>query len=132
MRYAAQRLAYSLLLLVGVSVFSFLLSELAPGDFYSEMQSDPRVSAETLAALRAQNGLDRPLPARYLTWLKSVARGEFGYSLAYRGPVGPLLRQRIPATLLLTGFATFLAWLLAVPLGIWSAAWRGSSGMEIE
>ena len=126
MRYAARRLVHSALLLVGVSIFSFLLSEVAPGDFYSEMQSDPRVTAETLAALRAQNGLDRPLVARYAAWVRSVARGEFGYSLAYHGPVAPLLRARIPATLLLTGAATFLAWLLAVPLGIWSAARRGS------
>lgn len=126
MRYALRRLAHSAVLLVGVSIFSFLLSELAPGDFYSEMQSNPRVSAETLAALRAQNGLDRPLPARYAAWLKSVARGDFGYSLAYRGPVAPLLGQRIPATLLLTGITTLLAWLLAVPLGIWSAARRGT------
>jgi peptide/nickel transport system permease protein len=126
MRFAARRLIHSLLLLAGVSVLSFLFSELAPGDFYSEMQNDPRVTPETLAALRAQNGLDRPLPVRYATWLKSVARGEFGYSLAYHGPVAPLLRQRIPATLLLTAAATFLAWLLALPLGIWSAARRGS------
>jgi peptide/nickel transport system permease protein len=126
MRFAARRLIHSLLLLAGVSILSFLFSELAPGDFYSEMQNDPRVTPETLAALRAQNGLDRPLPVRYATWLKSVALGEFGYSLAYHGPVAPLLRQRIPATLLLTAAATFLAWLLALPLGIWSAARRGS------
>ena len=50
------------------------------------------------------------------------ARGEFGYSLAYHGAVGPLLRQRIPGTLLLTVTATLLAWLLAVPLGVWNAA----------
>jgi peptide/nickel transport system permease protein len=124
MRYAARRLLHSVLLLLGVSVFSFLLSDLAPGDFYSEMQADPRFSPETVAALRAQNGLDRPLPVRYAIWLKSVAKGEFGYSLAYRGPVAPLLRQRIPPTLLLTGVATLLAWLIALPLGIWSAATR--------
>jgi peptide/nickel transport system permease protein len=109
-----------------VSVLAFLISALAPGDFYTELQADPRVSSETLTALRAQNGLDRPLPVRYLLWLKSVGRGEFGYSLAYHGPVGPLLAQRIPGTLLLTGTATLLGWMLALPLGIWSAARRGS------
>jgi len=54
-----------------------------------------------------------------------VARGEFGYSLAYHGPVGPLLAQRIPGTLLLTATATAIAWILALPLGIWSAARPG-------
>ena len=126
MRYAARRLLYSVILLLGVSVFSFLLSELAPGDFYSEMQADPRVTPELLASLRARNGLDRPLQERYVIWLKSVARGDFGYSLAYQGPVGPLLAQRIPGTLLLTGAATLLGWMLSVPLGIWSATRRGA------
>jgi peptide/nickel transport system permease protein len=61
---------------------------------------------------------------RYVSWLASLARGEFGYSLAYNAPVGPLLRERIPGTLLLTASATLLAWLLAIPLGIWNAAKR--------
>ena len=126
MRYLARRLLHGAFLLVGVSVLSFLFSDLAPGDYYSELQSDPRVSAATLAALRTQNGLDRPLPVRYATWLKSIGRGDFGYSLAYQGPVGPLLAQRIPGTLLLTSMATALGWLLSVPLGIWSAARRRS------
>ena len=63
---------------------------------------------------------------RYAAWLGSVARGEFGYSLAYGSAVGPLLWQRIPGTLLLTMTATLLAWLLAIPLGIWNASKRGS------
>jgi peptide/nickel transport system permease protein len=127
MKFAIRRVVHGLLLLIGVSILSFLFSELAPGDFYSELRADPRVSAETLATLRSQNGMDRPLPVRYSLWLQSVIRGNFGYSLAYQGPVGPLLAQRIPATLLLTGLATSLAWLLALPVGIWSALRRGST-----
>jgi peptide/nickel transport system permease protein len=126
MKYALQRVAYSFLLLLGVSVLSFLFSELAPGDFYTEMRADARVTPETIAALRAENGLDQSLPVRYGKWLKSVGRGDFGYSLAYHGPVGPLLRQRVPGTLILTGLATLIAWLLAIPLGIWSGAKHGS------
>jgi peptide/nickel transport system permease protein len=126
MSYAIRRMIHSLVLLTGVSILSFFISALAPGDFYTELQADPRVSAETLAALRAKNGLDRPVPERYLKWLESVGRGEFGYSLTYHGPVGPLLAERIPPTLLLTTTATLLAWILALPLGIWSAARRGS------
>ena len=77
------------------------------------------------------HGLDRPLPVRYAAWLGSVARGEFGYSLAYNGAVGPLLRQRIPGTLLLTVTATLLAWLVALPLGVWNAAGRGSGAIAL-
>jgi len=126
MKYAARRLLHSLLLLGGVSVLSFVFADLAPGDFFSEMRLERGVTAETVEALRAQHGLDRPLPVRYAAWLASMARGEFGYSLAYRGAVGPLLAERIPGTLLLTATATLLAWLLAIPLGIWTAARRGT------
>jgi peptide/nickel transport system permease protein len=126
MRYIGRRLLHGLLLLVGVSLLSFLFADLAPGDYFSTLRTDPRVSAETVAAVRAHFGLDRPLPARYAAWVASVLRGDFGYSLAYNSPVGPLLWVRVRATLLLTGTATFLAWLIALPLGIWNATARGT------
>jgi peptide/nickel transport system permease protein len=125
MKYALRRLLHSLILLGGVSVLSFLFADLAPGDFFSEMRLERGVTAETVEAWRAQRGLDRPLPVRYAAWLGSMARGEFGYSLAYNSAVGPLLGQRIPGTLLLTASATAVAWLLAIPLGIWYAVRRG-------
>ena len=128
MRYVARRVLHGLLLLVGVSVLSFVFADLAPGDYFSELRTDPRVSAETVAALRARSGLDRPLPVRYAAWAASVLRGDFGYSVAYNSPVGPLLWGRVRATLLLTGTATLLAWLIALPLGIWNAAARGTWG----
>jgi peptide/nickel transport system permease protein len=126
MRYAARRLSHAVFLLLGVSILSFLFADLAPGDFFSELRLDPRVSADTIGGLRAQYGLDRPLPVRYGAWLGSLAKGSFGYSLAYHGPVGPLLRQRMRGTLLLTVTATWVAWMLAVPLGIWHATQRGT------
>jgi len=132
MRYIARRLLHGLLLLVGVSLLSFLFADLAPGDYFSQLRTDPRVSAETVAALRAQYGLDRPLPVRYAAWVASVLRGDFGYSLAYNSPVGPLLWGRVRATLLLTGTATFLAWLIALPLGIWNATARGTWGDSVS
>ncbi len=125
MKYAVRRLLHSLLLLAGISVGSFLFADLAPGDFFSEMRLQPGVTPAAVEALRVQYALDRPLPVRYANWLASMARGEFGYSLTYRGPVGPLLRQRIPGTLALTIAATLLAWLVALPLGIWNASQRG-------
>jgi peptide/nickel transport system permease protein len=126
LKYAARRLLHSLFLLAGVSLLSFLFADLAPGDFFSEMRLDPGMTASTVDALRARHGLDRPLPARYAAWLASMARGEFGYSLAYNSAIGPLLGQRIPGTLLLTATASLLAWLIAVPLGVWNATRRGT------
>jgi peptide/nickel transport system permease protein len=126
MKYAVRRALHSLILLTAVSAISFVFADLAPGDFFSEMRLDPRVSAATVEALRAQRGLDRPLVARYGAWLRSVGRGEFGYSLAYNSAVGPLLGQRIPGTLVLTATAIFAGWLIALPVGIWTAAKRGT------
>ena len=132
MRYIGRRLLHGLLLLVAVSLLSFVLADLAPGDYFSALRTDSRVSAETVAALRAQYGLDRSLPVRYAAWVGSVLRGDFGYSLAYNSPVGPLLWERVRATLLLTGTATFLAWLIALPLGIWNATARGTWGDSVS
>ena len=128
MKYFARRLLHSLLLLIAVSVLSFLFAELAPGDFYSGLQTETALSTDAIEKLRTSAGLDRPLPVRYAAWAASAMRGDFGYSLAYHGPVAPLVWQRVRGTLLLTGTATLLAWMLAVPLGIWSAVrhatWR--------
>ena len=126
MKYAARRLLHSLFLLVGISLCSFLFADLAPGDFFSTLRLEPGMTPDAIEALRSQYALDRPLAVRYMSWLASMARGEFGYSLAYKTPVGPLLWQRIPGTLTLTVCATLLAWLVAIPLGVWNAARRGS------
>ncbi len=125
MRWLLRRLGHGLLLLFGVSLLTFGFTEIAPGDYFDEMRLDPRISEETVDALRSRFGLDRPLPERYLRWLGSTLRGDLGFSFAYGSPVGPLLWTRARNTLLLTSLATALAWLLAVPLGLWAAASRG-------
>ena len=121
MNYLARRLVHCLFLLVGVSLLSFLFVELAPGSFTDEMKLNPRISTETLVNLQRTYGMDQPLTLRYLHWLRSAARGEFGFSFAYNLPVSSLLWPRARNTLLLTGSAFFLAWGLALPLGILSA-----------
>lgn len=122
-RYVLRRLAHGLVVLFLVSVGTFLLAELAPGDFLSEIRLDPRISDQTLHALRSRYGLDQPLPVRYLRWLQSIAAGEFGHSFAHDVPVGSLLWPRARNTLFLATVAMALTWLIAVPLGAW-AAWH--------
>jgi peptide/nickel transport system permease protein len=120
----ARRARHALVLLFGVSILSFVLVEMAPGDFFAEMRLDPRMSEATVSALRARHGLDRPLPERYARWAASLARGELGYSFAYGSPVAPLLWPRARNTVLLTATATTAAWLLAIPVGAWWATRR--------
>ncbi|HTW23486.1 MAG TPA: ABC transporter permease [Candidatus Baltobacteraceae bacterium] len=131
MRYLARRFVHAILLLLAVSFFSFALLQLAPGDFFDEMRLNPQISERTVEAIRAQYGLDRPLPVRYERWLSAMLKGNLGYSMATNSAVAPLLRVRARNTLLLSGTATALAWLLALPLGVWSAAKRGALGDRI-
>lgn len=128
MRYLERRIVYSILLLISASIFCFVLSDLAPGNFFDEMRLNPQISSGTVAALRSEYGLDQPLPVRYGLWVKSALRGEWGYSLAYNSPVRSLLIVRARNTLLLTGLAMLLAWLTALPLGVWIASRPGRWG----
>ena len=73
MRYLCGRLGNGLLVLIGVSVLSFLLAELAPGSVFDELKLDPRISAATAAAMRDRYGLDRAFPVKYVDWLQSIA-----------------------------------------------------------
>jgi peptide/nickel transport system permease protein len=124
MRYLAQRILHAALLLLAISFFSFALLQLAPGDYFDSMRLNPQISRQTLTGMRSEYGLDRPLPIRYARWLASLLHGELGVSLASRGPVAPVLRVRARNTLVLSGTATLFAWLLALPMGIWSATKR--------
>jgi peptide/nickel transport system permease protein len=122
MRFLVSRLAHGILLLFGISVLSFLLFALAPGDYVSEMRLNPQISPETLVGLRHQYGLDESMVVRYAHWLSAALHGDFGFSFAYNVPVTKLLGDRVANTLLLTMPATVLAWLVAIPIGVISAA----------
>jgi peptide/nickel transport system permease protein len=122
MRFLARRLVHTLFLLAGVSLLCFVFTSLAPGSYFDEMELNPQISPGTVAALKTQYGLDKPLPMRYAIWLKAVLKGNWGYSLAYNSPVRALLMVRARNTLLLTGIATLLAWMIALPLGTWAAS----------
>jgi peptide/nickel transport system permease protein len=124
--YIARRLGHGLVLLVGVSLLLFILLQAAPGEFLSDLKLNSQISPQTITGLRAQYGLDQPMPVRYWKWLKSAAKGEFGYSFAYNTPAAKLLWPRARNTLLLSLPAVLISWLIAVPLGVLVAGsrWR--------
>ncbi|MFZ0214225.1 MAG: ABC transporter permease [Candidatus Acidiferrales bacterium] len=125
MRYIARRFIHAILLLLAISFLSFALLQWAPGDFFDSMRMNPRISAQTINGMRSEYGMDRPFPVRYALWMRSVLKGDMGFSFSYNSPVGPLLWPRARNTLLLASSSTLLAWLLAIPLGIWTAARKG-------
>ena len=117
-----RRLLQGVLLLFVASMVSFAFAELTPGDYFDDLLLDPTISPQTVEAMRERYGLGEPLHIRYGRWLASLARGDFGYSLAHRSAVGPLLAIRVRNTLYLTLTATLLTWLIALPLATWVAA----------
>lgn len=125
MSYLLRRLVRAILLLLGVSALCFVFTEMAPGSFFDEMRLNPQISPETIAGLRAQYGLDQPLAVRYGRWMKSALHADLGYSIAYNAPVAPLLLSRAKNTLLLSGTALLLTWIISLPLGVWTASRRG-------
>jgi len=117
--YVVKRVLQGAFTLLLASALSFLIIQLAPGDFLDSFRQDPRISAETLKAFREQFGLDQPVLQQYWLWLKEiVTHGNFGVSFAYQRPVTDLLWERMFATLLLAMASLAITWAIAIPLGI--------------
>lgn len=123
--YLIRRLAGALVVILGVSCLVFLLIQLVPGDPVEVMLGESASSADR-AALREQLGLNQPLPVQLWSYLSGLVRGDLGVSLFSQRPIGELLLERIPATLLLTVAALGFALLLAVPLGVLAALRKDS------
>jgi peptide/nickel transport system permease protein len=124
MTFLTRRFVHCVFLMLGVSFLSFAFLQLAPGSYFDEMRLDPRISPNTVVELRRQFRLDEPLPARYVAWLRAVIRGDWGLSFAYNTPVAPLIYSRSVNTLLLTGSAMMLSWMIALPVGVLLAGQR--------
>ncbi|AJZ89980.1 peptide permease [Klebsiella michiganensis] len=110
-------------MLLFISLVSFLLVKLAPGDPV-QAYITPRMSPDDIERIRQSMGLDKPLPVQYLLWLKNLLQGDLGYSLIYHRPVLTMIAERIPATLGLMGVSLLLAILLAIPLGLLAGAFK--------
>lgn len=118
-----RRLAQLVPMLFFISLVSFLLVKLAPGDPV-QAYITPRMSPEDIERIRHSLGLDKPMFMQYLLWLKNVLQGDLGYSLIYHRPVLTMIAERIPATLGLMGASLVLAIVLAIPLGLLAGAFK--------
>ncbi len=119
--YIGRRLLHMVPLLLGISLISFIIIQLAPGDFLTQQALNPQVSAERVAQERARFGLDRPVYLQYFIWLSNALRLDFGHSFSYRIPVFRLIGSRLFNTFVLSLSAMAFTWILSIPLGIISA-----------
>jgi peptide/nickel transport system permease protein len=120
--YLLRRLLIAVPSLLGISVVLFTVLALAPGDPFAEMTLNPNVPAEVAQNLRHQFGLDDPIWLRYFHWLAAMLKGDWGFSFISRVDVDKLILGRLPVTLAVIGASQVIALLIALPVGIYSAA----------
>ena len=125
LKLLVQRIGLACLSLLAVSVVVFAITGVLPGDAAQE-QLGQEATPESLAALRAQMGLDVPAHQRYLGWLGGLVRGDLGMSSATQLPVAELIASRLPNSLLLAAVTALFSVPIALTLGISAAVWRGS------
>lgn len=128
--YILRRLFYMIPTLIIVSIICFFIIQLMPGNFTTAFKLNPRFSKETIAQLESRYGLDRPAYVRYWKWLVGVVtRGDFGYSMETNQPAfDALFKGRLSWTVLMSFGTLAFAWVLAIPIGVYSALRQYSIG----
>ncbi len=126
LRYILWRIAVMIPTLLIISALIFTIIELPPGDYFesyiAELQAAGEgVNVEQIEALRKEYGFDKPPVLRYFQWLAGMFRGDFGYSFEYQLPVTDVVGDRLWLTVLLSFVTIIFTWLVAFPIGIYSA-----------
>ena len=130
--FIVRRVLFALLTIWALSIISYIVIQLPPGDFVDTYIQELMFGAGgyelggTVAegleeTLRAQYGLDKPMVVRYVKWAFRVVQGDFGISLEFSKPVSELIGERLLMTVVLAGSTALLAWGLSIPIGIYSA-----------
>jgi peptide/nickel transport system permease protein len=132
-RYILWRILVMIPTLVMISMLVFTIIELPPGDYFESYVAEMRAIGESadmqeVEELRARYGFDKPLPMRYLHWVGGMLVGDFGYSFEYRLPVTDVVGDRLWLTVLVSVVTIIVTWLLAFPIGIYSATHQYSWG----
>ena len=125
-RYIGRRLVYMVPTLLIISIISFILIQLPPGDYLSAMQAELSETGDivddaVLDGLRRRYGLDKPLYQQYLIWIAGVVHGDFGLSFDWNKPVSDLIWSRLGLTMLVTTATLLFTYAMAIPIGIYWA-----------
>jgi len=131
--YLIRRLTYMVITLLVVSVIAFIIIQLPPGDYLTSyiMQLEStgqKVDEARVASLRRQYDLDLPVYLQYFKWVWKMLHGDFGRSFGWDWPVTDLLAERLPFTIMLSLFSIIFIYVVAIPIGIYSAVHQYSVG----
>jgi peptide/nickel transport system permease protein len=137
-RYIIRRVLLAIPTLILISIIAFAIIQLPPGDFLTayiaqvrQMEGDQAANQlqGIIPQLKAQYGLDQPFHMQYFLWMRNILlKGDFGYSFEQKQPVSTLIWERLGLTLVLTSATLVFTWLLAIPIGVLSAAKQYSIG----
>jgi peptide/nickel transport system permease protein len=131
--YIVRRLVGMIPTIIIVSIVTFIIIQLPPGDFFTTLQAEIAESGggqdkETVKVMQERYGLDQPLTVQYFRWISGFPRGDFGWSLEWNSPVLPIVLERISYTVLVGGLSLVFMVIVAVPIGIYSATHQYSAG----
>jgi peptide/nickel transport system permease protein len=134
--YIVKRILGMIPTLIIISIITFIIIQLPPGDFVTTAQAEIAASgggmdASAVEAMRIRYGLDQPMLVQYWRWVSGFPRGDFGYSLEWSAPVWDIMAGRLGWTLLLSGLALVFMWLVSIPIGIYSARHQYSLGDNV-
>lgn len=135
--YTVKRLIYMIPTLIGMSLISFLIIQLPPGDYLTSMiatmsDSGQAVDPATIERLKEVYGFDDPFYIQYLKWISGIVlRGDFGWSFEWNQPVSGLIWDRMGSTLVISLLSLIFVWVVALPIGIYSAVRRHSVGDHV-
>jgi len=134
LNYIVRRLVFMIITVILITGVSFFLIQLPPGDFLSSyllqlQQTGAQINEDLIQSLRAQYGLDQPMHRQYLIWIKNIiTRGDFGRSFGWRRPVNEIIWGRIGITIAIGLSTLAFVYVIAIPIGIYSALRKYSFG----
>lgn len=124
-KYILKRILQSIPILIGITLLTFFIMQLTPGNPMQTM-INPKISPAELVKAERSLGFDKPIIIQFFSWFKEILRGNLGYTVKSGQPVAGLILQRLPATLLLTTTSFILSFVVGVPLGVYSATHKYS------
>lgn len=133
LRFIGRRVLLMVPTLIAISMLSFLIIQLPPGDFLSFYvanldQRGEQIDEAELEAIKARYGLDQPMPLQYLRWLWGFIRGDMGRSMQWGAPVESLIAARLPMSMAISLASLIFVYLVAIPIGTYSATHQYSIG----